>query len=92
MVNRNQRQTATVISDSRGGHRMPSLGVMNRHYLQSKSTQFSTEKATATEHHPLVLSLFREDTHPANDTATAKYSVHYLQMPEGHCLFLGPCN
>ena len=59
-------------------------GSVNRHHLQPQiNAGDATEEGTATERHPLLLSLLWECTCPA--VATAKSSGYQLHLPEGHC-------
>ena len=50
------------ISDCRGGHSPPPLGVCEQAPITSEGT---TEEGIVTEHHLLLLSLLWECTHPA---------------------------
>ena len=66
-------QTSTVISDSRGGHCPPPLGVYEQAPLAAPVTsEGTTEEGTVTEYHLLSLSHPWEHTLPA--AATAKCS------------------
>ena len=68
-----QGQTATVIPDSRGGHGPPPLGIPEKKSLAVPTTsEGTTEKDIAMEHHLLLLLLPWEHTCPA--AATAKHS------------------
>ena len=81
----------TAISDSRGEHGPPLLGICEQAPLAAPVTSRSgTEEDAATEHHPLFFSLPWECTHLV--AATAKCSGHCLYLPKGHCHFPEPCN
>ena len=54
---------------------------MNRLHLQPQSPQRLAKKGTATKHHPLLLSLPWEHTHPA--AATAKLSSSSQDLQQG---------
>lgn len=69
-------QTTVIISDSRGGHGPPPLGVCELAPLVAPVTsEGTTEEGIVTEHHLLLLLHPWEHTRPA--AATAK--------PLGHC-------
>ena len=71
MVYRWQGQTTAVISGSRSGHDVPTLGVHHQAPLAVPGTsEGTTEEGTVTEHNLLLFSLPWEFTHIA--TATAK--------------------
>lgn len=54
-------QTNKVISDTRDGHGPPPLGIHEQIPPEAPVTsEIGTEKHTATEHHPLLLSIPRE--------------------------------
>ena len=73
MVYRWWGETTTVISDSRSGCGLPPLGVPEQAPLAAPiTTEGTTEKGTAIEHHLLLLSFFWEHTDYA--AATAKCS------------------
>ena len=70
MAYRWQGQTTKVISDSRGGHGPPPLGVPEQAALAVPITsEDTTEEGIVTEHHLLLLSLSWEHTRPAAATA-----------------------
>ena len=72
----------TVITDSRGGCGPPPLGVCEQVPPEAQVTSESgIEEGSATEHHPLLLSLPWECTRPA--AATAKPSGCCLYLPGG---------
>ena len=84
VVCRWQGQTATIISDSRGGSGPLPLGIPEQKSLASPATPEGTaEKDIATEHHLLLLSLPREHIRPA--AAPAKHSG---QCPDAWSLSL----
>ena len=84
-------QTTGVISDSRGGSGLPPLGICEQAPLATPITsEGTTEEGTVTKHHPLLLSLPWEYTHPP--TATSKCSRHQLNLPEARYHFPGPYN
>ena len=73
MVWRWRGQTAAVIPDSRGGGGPPPLGIPEKKSLSASTTsEGTTEKDIAMEHHLLLLSLPLEYTFPAS--ATTKHS------------------
>ena len=80
--------SVSAISDSRGGHCLPLLGVCEK--PRAAALQVATEEDPATEHHLVLLSLPWECTWPA--AATAKCSRHILHLPEDNCHFPEPSN
>ena len=91
MVYRWQGQTTAVTSETRAGCGPLPLGVREQAPLAAPVTsEGTTEGGVVTEHHLLLLSLPWELTHPA--TTTAKYSGHYLNLPEARYHFPGPYN
>ena len=79
-------QTATGISDSRGGHGPPPLGLHEQAPPMVPVTSgFAAKKGTTTEHH-LLASL------PWESCCHCQRLGHCLHLPEGHCHFPGPCN
>ena len=66
-------KTLAVISDSRGGHGLPPLGICEQAPLAAPCTsEVTTEEGIVTENHLLLFSLSWEHTRPA--AATAKCS------------------
>ena len=78
-----RRQRTRVISDSRGGHGPPPLGLHEVAPLVDLiNSEGTTEEGIATKQHLLLLSFPWELRHPA--TATAKCYGHHLSLPESH--------
>ena len=84
MVCRWWGKTVSVISDSRGGHGPPPLGVPEQKSLTAPTTsEGTTEKDVVTEHHLLLLLLPWENPCPVAATANALGGAQMID----HCPF-----
>ena len=73
---RKQGQTTAVISDSRGGCGPLPVGIPEQKSLVAQTTsEGTTEKEIAMEHHLLLLLILWEYTHPATATAQTLWAV-----------------
>ena len=87
MVYRWRGQTTAVITDSRDGHGLFPIGVLEQAPFEALIT---SEEGFAIEHYLLLLSVPWELTHPA--VAIVKCSGHLEDLPRAYYHFPGPCN
>ena len=89
MVYRWWVQTTAVISDSRGGHGPPPLGIPEQKPLAAPTnSEGTTEEDVVTEHHLLLLSFHWEHTTLLLPWPNSLGSAHMLNL----CHFPGSCN
>ena len=87
MVYRWHGQTTTVITDSRDGHGLLPIGVLEQ---APPVFPIILEESIIIKHKLLLLLLAWELTHPA--VATAKCSGHLEDLPRAYYHFPGPCS
>ena len=85
MVYRWWAQSIAVITDSRDGHGLLPIGVLEQ---SPPAVPNTSEEGIATKHKMLLFSLPWELMHPA--AATAKCSGHLVDLPRAHYHFPGP--
>ena len=76
-----------VITEAGDNHGPLPLGVPEQ---APPAVPITSEEGIAIEHKLLLLSLPWELSHSA--AATAKFSVHLVDLPRAHYHFPGPCN